>query len=494
MMTVRWLTLLTTSVVVLPATSLHAQCPDGTPPPCARAGRSAAAPAANSIAVLYFDNLSRDSADAYLSDGLTDEVIVRLQHVQRLDVKSRYEVRRYRGTRITDVRSVGRDLHVAYLVTGSVRPGTARMRVSYELVRTSDGRTIASDIVDTTSADQWAISNSVALAIAHAVAGRLAPEESAALTRAPTRDPQAMDFYRRGNYLIERGIRVDRLDVVMGIAFYRAAFERDSTFADAVAAEAFYWGWADGVMSSGVAAELGRRAARRALVVDSTSDRALSALSFASMTVDFDWNEAERLARRAVEVNPRSVASLTQLSQVLLATGRADEAWLHLQAAWAIDSLNPGLGWFIMTTLVASRRYDDLVRWGARVPEWSLRFYGQLGLGHGDSALAAAGSIPWHRVMALAVAGRNQEARDSASAIQARVDAARGAGRLVSDADLDAMAWASVGDLDRAFAALEISYRVRSGSFLSFIKYWPAFDPLRGDPRYHDLLRRMHLE
>ncbi|HET9706930.1 MAG TPA: hypothetical protein VFP39_01365 [Gemmatimonadales bacterium] len=494
MITVRRLALLTASVIVLPTNSLHAQCPDGSPPPCTRAGRVAAVPAPNSVAVLYFDNLSRDSADAYLSDGLTDEVIVRLQHVQRLDVKSRYEVRRFRGMRITDARSAGRDLHVAYLVTGSVRPGTSRMRVSYELVRTADGSTVTSDIVDTTSADPWAISNSVALAIAHAVAGRLAPEESAALTRVPTRDAQAVDLYRRGNYLIERGIRGNRLDVVMGIAFFRAAFERDSTFVDALAAEAFYWGWADGVMPNGVVAELGRRAANRALALDSTSDLALSSLSYASMTLDFDWNAAERLARRAVAANPHSVQSLTQLSQVLLATGRADEAWRQLQAAWAIDSLNPGLGWFIMTTLVASRRYDDLLRWSARVPEWSLRFYGHLGLGHGDSALAAAGPIPWHRVMALAAAGREREARDTALRIEARADSARGEGRLVGDADQDAMAWAAVGDLDRAFAALETSYRVRSSTFLPFIKYWPAFDPLRGDPRYHDLLRRMHLE
>ena len=91
------------------------QCPDGTPPPCGprAVAQAPRLPSPNSVAVLYFDNLSRDSADTYIADGLTDEVIVRLQHVPRLDVKSRYEVRRFRGTRIADARSVGRELRVA---------------------------------------------------------------------------------------------------------------------------------------------------------------------------------------------------------------------------------------------------------------------------------------------------------------------------------------------------------------------------------------------
>ena len=99
-----------------PAATVLAQCPDGTPPPC-RGTRVAAgppvpaAPPSNSVAVLYFDNLSRDSADAFLADGLTDELITRLGQVRRLEVRSRFESRRVRGEHSSDPRVLGRMVH-----------------------------------------------------------------------------------------------------------------------------------------------------------------------------------------------------------------------------------------------------------------------------------------------------------------------------------------------------------------------------------------------
>ena len=98
---------------------LAGQCPDGTAPPCAP--RAVHAPAPNSVAVLYFDNLSRDTADAFLADGLTEEIIIRLGQVQRLDVKSRFAVQRLRGQTTLDPRALGRSLDAAYLLTGSVQ-------------------------------------------------------------------------------------------------------------------------------------------------------------------------------------------------------------------------------------------------------------------------------------------------------------------------------------------------------------------------------------
>jgi TolB-like protein len=498
------------------ATTLRAQCPDGTPPPCAP---HQTPPSPRSIAVLYFDNLSRDSADAYIADGLTDEVIVRLQHVQRLDVKSRYEARRFRRTRIADARSVGRELRVAWLVTGSVRPSAARMRVSYELVRTSDGRTIASDIVDTSSADQWAISNGVALAIARQVAGRLAPEERAALVRSPSRDARALDLYRRGAYLIERGLVCSEsaapltergllrtgpagpgpcFDRLLSIGFFRAAIERDSTFAEAWAGIADAWPWIGDVLTPNrLAAEQGRTAARRALALDSTLGGAWSAVGYALMTVDYDWAGAEQVLRHALALDPRATAVRVWLGYLLAATGRLEEAWTDARQAWTADSLDPRVGWLITYVAVISRRSDEMLRWAPRLAAGAaaeLRFNGHLLAGHFDSALADAPN-PAFRVMALAAAGRATDARDAATALTAASDSARANGvTMFVNPDLDAVAWAAVGDRDRAFEALERSYAVRAGQYLIMLKTAPWFDRLRDDPRYHDLLRRMHLE
>jgi hypothetical protein len=99
---------------------LVSQCPDGTPPPCPGAA-ALVHPAPNSVAVLYLDNLSRDTADAFLADGLTEEIIIRLTQVPRLDVKSRYEVQPFHGQAPRDPANLGRVLRAAYLVTGSVQ-------------------------------------------------------------------------------------------------------------------------------------------------------------------------------------------------------------------------------------------------------------------------------------------------------------------------------------------------------------------------------------
>src|SRR3989442_8191277 len=139
------------------------QCPDGPPPPC----RGARAPPGRkpgvtptSIAVLYFDNLSRDTSDAYLADGLTEEIIARLGQLERLAVKSRAAVQRFRRSG-TDPLAAARALRVARLVTGSVRRAGNRLRVTVELVRASDREHVWGDLYDRPDADLLAVEEDV---------------------------------------------------------------------------------------------------------------------------------------------------------------------------------------------------------------------------------------------------------------------------------------------------------------------------------------------
>ena len=120
------------------------QCPDGTPPPCRSAARGTPAP--TSVAVLYFDNRSRDSADAYLAEGLTEQTIAQLGEVQRLTVASRFAVRRFRGDAAPEPATVGRALNVTYLVTGSVQRAGNRLRVTAEMALGDAPRAL--DILD----------------------------------------------------------------------------------------------------------------------------------------------------------------------------------------------------------------------------------------------------------------------------------------------------------------------------------------------------------
>ncbi len=124
-MTCLWRSAAALAALVAISARAAAQCPDGTPPPCGRTGLRA--PTANSVAVLYFDNTSRDTSDAYLADGLTEEIIVRLQQVRRLQVKSRFESQRVRSEHRMSPEALGRALGARYLVNGTIQRAGERL-------------------------------------------------------------------------------------------------------------------------------------------------------------------------------------------------------------------------------------------------------------------------------------------------------------------------------------------------------------------------------
>ena len=173
------------------------------------------------VAVLYFDNLSPDSGDAYLADGLTDEIISRLGEVARLTVQSRAAVKRFRGHAADDPASVGRALGVSHLVTGSVRRAGARVRVAVELVNAGSGARLWGTTLDRADGDVLAIEDDIAQAVAGGVIGRLAPAERAALTQRATRNPEAYDHYLRGNFHLSR--RASEADGRRALEEYQAA-------------------------------------------------------------------------------------------------------------------------------------------------------------------------------------------------------------------------------------------------------------------------------
>jgi len=207
--------------------SAAAQCPDGTPPPC---GARAAAPPANSVAVLYFENATGDSADAYLADGLTEEIITRLSGVERLTVRSRYLVRRYRGAALEDPAAVGRSLGVTYLVSGRLRRAGGRLRVDADLIRASGGAEVWGREFDQQGGDVFAIQAAVAADVANGIVGRLLPEERQAIAVRPTRSAAAYDAYLLGRYYFGKRTADD---MVRAAGYFKQSIAADSSFAPA---------------------------------------------------------------------------------------------------------------------------------------------------------------------------------------------------------------------------------------------------------------------
>lgn len=193
-------------------------------------------PAPTSVAVLYFENLSRDSNDTYLADGLTDEIILRLQQVHRLEVKSRYESQRVRDLRNAAPADLGRRLTARFLVNGTIQRVGPRIVVRAELTRADRGVGVWSERYDRTTEDVLGVIDDVARGVATGVAGQLLPDEAANLARRPSADPAAYEHYVKGNVLLARRTPVS---FAGAIGEYEAAAARDPSLKVAIARIAY---------------------------------------------------------------------------------------------------------------------------------------------------------------------------------------------------------------------------------------------------------------
>ena len=318
---------------MLVAATLRAQCPDGSQPPCGRKTSSATAdapPPANSVAVLYFDNMSRDTADAWLAQGLTDEIITRIGDMKRVSVKSRYAVRPYRNSEV-DPSTAGKALNVAYMVTGSVQRAGSRLRVTVELARAGNGDRVWGEQYDRTDGDVFAIQQDIARGVATAVAGRLLPSERAVLAARSTRSNTAYEHLLRGDLLLAQRTPAA---VRRAIDEYESATRADPRFATAWAHMSLAYGvlgtrsWTtDG---RPIADSIGARAiaaADRALALDSASSDVWMAQAYTRMFRDpRGWSGAEDGFRRAVALNARNGEAWHQLGDLLGALGRGAES------------------------------------------------------------------------------------------------------------------------------------------------------------------------
>ena len=484
-----------------------AQCPDGSPPPCTARPRVAAAPAPTSVAVLYFDNLSRDTSDTYLAEGLTDELITRLGQVDRLQVKSRGAVRRFRGS-TDDPVVVGRALGVAHLVSGSVRREGDRLRVTVELTRAATGAHVWGDVFDRTSRDLMSVESDIASAIATAVGGRLAPSERQVITARPTTNPAAYDHVLRGDFLLAHR---NGGDARRAVAEYEAAVALDPAFARAWAhmSLAWYlfldWDWPHPGLSRDSVLALGSAASERALAADSlsadgwatrgllltirnaaTHEGVIPALQRAVrldprnaeawhqlgsvLMVERHDAEAESALTRSLALDPQRMITLSNLAQVLIYQGRDRESLVYLDSAVAV---------------APEAYFPHVVRGQVRV-----RLRDLAGAREDGEAVQrlrprdfSFDSEPLLIALRLA-AGDTAEARARADALARQVPAT---GPLAYGSVFGiALGYALVGDYDHAIASIE------RGRISGINMWWQMQDPffggLRSDPRYRRLL------
>ena len=481
-----------------------AQCPDGTAPPC-RGVRVAAAPGPNTVAVLYFENLGRDTSDAYIADGLTEEVTSRLGQVARLNVTSRTAVRRLRNAASMQTSELGRALNVSFLVNGSIRKAGDKLRVTVELVRASSGSRVWGDQFDRGTSDLLALQEDIARAVATGIAGQLLPAEQAKIARRPTRSGEAFDHYLRGRRVLAI---VAPSSLGPAIQEFEAALRLDPSFtlARGFIAQAYApsvnWNWATPDMPADTLIARGLAAADRAIREDSTSPDGWIArgivLGFARPAA---FEGSLESFRRAIALDSNNVQAFQWYAIMSRRLGHFDDAIAAYHRAIAIDPTEAqsqaDLGFIAFTF----RRFREAVRWydsslvidAQRWQDRTRRAQALLRMGDTAAALGDAR-------LAVRISGGQRTALAMLSSVEARAGMTASArerldplvatwrGRndiSVRDGFEIAGALVSLGDTARALDVLE---RVSpKGAWLWSYLLFADFDPLRNSPRFQRL-------
>lgn len=474
---------------VVPTTRLAAQCPDGSPPPCGR-GAHPAPPAQNSVAVLYFE--ARDTADAYLADGLTEDLTSLLGSVSSVQVKSPGVVRRAQRGAPGNAPAIARALGVRYLVDGSIRRIGTRVRVSTRLLNGTTAVAAWGDVFDRTPEEMLALPSVIAREVATRVGGSALSSELGTLR---TRNPAAHDHYLRGNFYL--ALRSPD-GTARAVAEYGEAERLDSGFAAAIGRAAYAHAIArinyyplPGTPIDSLAVR-GLEVADRALRRDSTASDAWMArgflLAFANPRT---MAGAVQGFERAIALGPKNAEAHHQYAQVLNWLGRHDDADRELHLALALDPgravsyidlggqthiREPALAVALGDSGVAldpasgvGRRYRAL----ARVQAGDLR-------GAQEDAELANRLQPGHVVMENVLALVLARAGDST---RARALIAHWAGR--TDHWVVMAALLAVGDTAQALDRLE--HATPDPNLWSSL-HRPEFDGLHGNSRYERLV------
>jgi len=458
------------------------------------------APAVRSLAVLPFVNAGGNPEMDYLSDGLTESIILNLSQLPELRVMARSTVFRYKG-RSDEARDIGRTLGVSTVLTGRVLHRGDMLLISVELADVENGWQLWGDQYRRKSADIFAIEEDIAGEISEKLRLKLSPERKSLLARRYTENVAAYHLYLKGRF---HWAKRTAEGLQRGIRYFHEAIEGDPTYALA------YAGLAEGYVPLGFYCHVApkdafpkaKSAAMKALEIDPELCEARTVL--AAVKVFFDWTlaDAEKEARAAIDIDPKYARARQVLSECLIAKGDAAESVAEIKRGLDLDPLSLHTSAAVSMMLYFGRQYDEAIEYGLRTVEMDSTFFpAYLFLGFAylerkqySEAVAAlqkgtelSGNMTLMQAAigsAFAFSGRTEEARR----ILAALDEARG--RYVSQTSIAAI-YAGLGEIGSALTCLERAFEDRCSWLLRSLVNDPRLDRLRDQPRFHDLARRV---
>ncbi len=456
-----------------------------------------------SIAVLPFANLSAEKENDYFSEGLAEEMINSLAKIPGLQVTARTSSFAFRGKDV-DIREIGARLNVEYVLEGSVRKAGHHIRVTAQLINVSNGYHLWSERYDREMTDVFTIQDGISQAIVATL--RLHLEKDAAPARRHTASPEVYTLYLRGRHYQEKRTPDG---YARAKQFFEQALAEDAKYAPALLGLAeFYWQNAlYGFQNPREALAKGKEATIHALEIDDALPEAHAMLGALLAMTEFDWLGAEREFRRALELDPHSPYVLLRYANYYLwPLERLDEATAALERSLTIDPLSVATNWVLGYYMYSRRLHDRALRHLQAVIELEPAFYpahSVMGLVYIQMRMPeeAIQSLQKGRdvcaghplpigmlVYGLGKAGRTDEAMKLIEQLEDRaMDSYVPAKSLM-------FAWAGVDDWDRALTWADKAVDdERDPMTVMNLRTEPLFDPIRSDPRYEALLRKLNI-
>jgi TolB-like protein/DNA-binding winged helix-turn-helix (wHTH) protein/tetratricopeptide (TPR) repeat protein len=459
------------------------------------------------IAVLPFENLSGSQDQDYFSDGLTEEVITRIGEMDpaRLGVIARTSVMHYKN-KPEPLPQIAGELGVQYVLEGTVRRDAGRVRISAQLIQVKDQTQLWSHEYERDVNDLLALQDEMGHEMANELRRTLrepAPAMAAAQARPNPPTSEVYDLYLKGLYFLNQ--RTDP-GFRQAIDYFQQAIAKDPNYARA------YAGLADslalrGEYSAGLESTYmpkARQAALRAVQLDDSLPEAHTALALVVQNYDWDWDTADKEFRRAIELNPNYATGHHWYAEHLMWEGRFNEALQESERARELDPLSLIIAADNGAILYNARQFDKAIAQFRSVLEMDPQFPRAHVIraaldeeGRYDEALAdlsvsyqQSGAQYYYWMEKAYICGRlgkETEARQALNELK----------KIYAHGNRDpgGFLWAylGMGDKEKAFEYLQEAYTQRS-NIMTSLKVEPAFDPLRGDPRFTEMLHRVHLD
>jgi TolB-like protein/tetratricopeptide (TPR) repeat protein len=470
-------------------------------------GTSPAPRAVKRVAVLPFIDLSPNRDHEHVGEGISDILINALNRVEGLRIPARSSPFYFKGKTVTP-REVGQRLGVQWILEGSVQVQRERMRVIASLINVADGYNLWTERYDRTAQDMFAIEDDIALSVIKALKIRLGGAKDTPLVKQYTKSLEANDLYMRGQYFYRRG----RMSLPQAIECYEKAIEKDPAFAMAYAGLATCHEFlaSVGLSRPEVAFPKAKAAALRALEINPDIAEAAASLAGVKARYEWDFAGAEQDYKRAIEINPGYAWAHMGYANLLSTLGRHEEAIAENKKACELDPLSATIIFSLACRYYYARQYDraaEEAKRGLELDPYLIDFnliltqvYTSMGryeeahqiMARNDEVLGLIGHDhrmrSWYRAYVYAVEGNLARSREHLDAIEAGFKDGH-----YAPSTCIGLAYGARGEYDQAFDWLEKAFQAREGYLIS-IKVNPWADPLRSDPRFADLLRRIGLE